>query len=385
MPGVLQAVWALSIAMAALSCGVMTALIVARFVRQQRDRDLPARSVQLTLDFLGYGKGGTDLPHLHAGNRHDRDLIMKTALDVSRALDDEGCRRLVRLLRGASLDAYYRRAAVRGHVPDRVAAIELLRLFRDPETVGTLKRLEGSPSFRICVAAFRTRLEIGDSPDLASVLALIERPQGGRSLSLFKIVESCTHANLPIALALLAAGLPREAQVMVLKAIGTSRSSMALTAITRSANDMDPEVRAASITALRALGAPGITPWFVAALHDFDWRVRLKAVEGLGQYGEAKDRASIEPLLNDSVWWIRLRAGEALQRLEKPKAAPSAAGKLGRVRKPGLKAVAKKSIPPKVRVGASTKGALAKTVAIATAKPREPRRRPSEGRQRAAS
>ena len=59
-----------------------------------------------------------------------------------------------------------------------------------------------------------------------------------------------------------------------------------------------------------------MAPWFVAALGDFDWRVRLKAVEGLGQYGGPENRANIEPLLNDSVWWIRFRAGEALQRLQ---------------------------------------------------------------------
>ena len=133
MPGVLQAVWALSIVLAFLSCGVMTGLVIARLARQQRDRDLPARSVQLTLDLRGYGKGEAAPPHLRTGSRHDCDLIMKTALDVSRAFEGEALERLVGLLRKASLDAYYRRAAVRGHVPDRVAAIELLRMFRDSE------------------------------------------------------------------------------------------------------------------------------------------------------------------------------------------------------------------------------------------------------------
>lgn len=161
----------------------------------------------------------------------------------------------------------------------------------------------------------RTAIDLGHPPDLESVLKLARRPEGANSLMLFKIVEASVHANLPVALALLAAGLPRNSQVMVLKAIGTSRSPMAFTAITRSANDMDAEVRAAAITALRALGGAGIVPWLVTALRDADWRVRLKAVEGLGQFGSSGDCASIEPLLNDSVWWIRFRAGEAMQRL----------------------------------------------------------------------
>ncbi len=369
MPGLLQAVWTLSIVLAALSCGVMTALVVARLVRQQRDRDLPARSIQLTLGLLGYCKGEAGPPRLHTRSRHDCDLVMKTALDVARALEGPALDRLVELMRKASLDAYYRRAAVRGHVPDRVAAVELLRMFRDPETSRILRQLEASPSFRVCAAALRTRIEIGDLPDLASVLKLVELPQGGRSLSLFKIVEACVHANLPVALALLAAGLPREAQVMVLKAVGTSRSPMAFTAITRSANDMDPEVRAASITALRALGAPGIAPWLVAALRDADWRVRLKAVEGLGQYGDAQDRAGIEPLLNDSVWWIRFRAAEALQRLEKAGAVVEAPGKRKRPAKSGLKVVAAKTASPKGRVKAPAKAPAVKPASVAKAKP----------------
>ncbi len=316
MSSVLQAVWSLSFVLATLSFGVMAALIVARLVRQRRDRQLPARSVKLILDLLAYSKGEIDAPHLKTNSRHDRDLILKTALDVARALNGDALQRLVGLMRTASLDVHYRRLAVRGHIPDRVAAIENLRMFRDEETARTLKHLQDSTSFRICVAAMRTSIEIGDPPDLAAVLKLVERPEGARSLALFKIVETCVHANLPVALAFLAAGLPRESQVMTLKAIGTSRSPMAFTAITRSTNDMDPEVRAGAITALRALGAPGTAPWFIAALRDVDWRVRLKAVEGLGQCGGSEDRASIEPLLNDSVWWIRFRAGEALQRVQ---------------------------------------------------------------------
>jgi hypothetical protein len=349
----------LSVILAASSCGVMAALVVARLVRQQRDDKLPARSIQLTVDFLAYAKGEIGPPRLRPRSRHDCDLVMMTALDVTRALEGVALERLAGLMRSASLDRYYRRAAVRGQGPGRVAAIEFLRMFRDPETIRILREIGGSSSLRICVAALRTRIEVGDIPDLGVVLKLVEHPRGGRSLSLFKIVEACVHANLPVALALLAAGLPREAQVMVLKAIGTSRSPMALTAITRSANDLDPEVRAASITALRALGAPGSAHWFVAALRDADWRVRLKAVEGLGQHGAAADRASIEPLLNDSVWWIRFRAGEALQRLESAASlAEKSPAKRRRVGKTALTvATTKAGAPSSANTSAQTAGA----------------------------
>ena len=315
MLGALQAIWWLSVALAALSCGVLASLIVARLARGKRDRDLPARSVQLTLDLLAHAKGEAPAPRLIVGNRRECDFLMRTAIDVSRALQGEYLDRLRRLLRSACLDVYYRRAAMRGHIPDRVVAVEFLYMFGDPETSCILTRLQTSSTFRICIAALRTGIALGEIPELQTVLNLAERPEGGRSLSLFKVVEASVHANLPIALALLATGQQRDAQVMVLKAIGTSRSPMALTAITRSASDIDPEVRAAAITALRAFGSRMSAPLFITALSDPDWRVRLKAVEGLGQFGEPEDRALIAPLLDDSVWWIRFRAEEAIRQL----------------------------------------------------------------------
>ncbi len=316
MSGALQVIWSASLVLAALSCGVMTALIAARLIRQQRDRDLPAQSVNLTLGLLAYTKGEGETPRLNTRSRHSCDLIMHTALDVSRTLDVEARGRLVQMLRNAYLDAYYRRAAVRGQERDRVNAIELLRMFSDLDTLSLLQKLQDSASFRVSVAAMRTSIEVGDPPRLEAVLKLAERPEGSNSLMLFKVFEASVHASVPAALGALAAGLPRNSQVMMLKALGTSRSPMAFTAITRSTNDMDAEVRAAAITALRAHGSRKVTPWLVAALRDQDWRVRLKAVEGLGQYGSASDCASIEPLLNDSVWWIRFRANEAVERLK---------------------------------------------------------------------
>ena len=177
MSGVLQAVWSLSFVLAALSCGVMAALIVARLIRQRRDYELPARSVKLTLDILAYSKGEINSLHLEANRRSDCDLVLKTALDVAQALEGEPLQRLVGLMRSAALDVYYRRAAVRGHIPDRVAAIEMLRLFGDAETLRSLKQLQDSNSFRICVAAMRTSIEIGEPPDLGAVLKLVERPR----------------------------------------------------------------------------------------------------------------------------------------------------------------------------------------------------------------
>jgi hypothetical protein len=312
----LQLVWTLSIALAALSLVSMTVLIGARLVRQHRDRGLLERRKQLSSELLRYALSGGDWPVFPARTRRDRALAIQTALDTSSLLNEEARARVSDALRRVSIDARLRDATRRGRVPDRVAALEALRLFPGPATSRSLEVAQTSPIFRICLAALRTRVELGDLPDLATVLRLCERPEGGRSLSLFKIIEACVRSDLPGALLLLTPELPSKARIMLLKALGASGSWAAFRDIASASLDQDPEIRAASLTALRALGIPAATTIFVAATRDPDWQVRLKAVEGIGQLGKPQDRPSIEPLLNDAVWWIRFRADEALRRLD---------------------------------------------------------------------
>jgi hypothetical protein len=314
--GALQSVWTLSIALAALSLVSMTALIVARLVRMHREKGLIERRKHLSSDLLRYALLGGSLPVVPVRTQHERAIAIQTALDAFSILDEEARGRVSDMLRAVALDDRILKSARRGRIPDRIAAIEALRLFPGAATHASLEEAQASPVFRICLAALRTRVELGDLPDLASVFRLTERPEGGRSLSLFKIVEACVRADITGALNLLTPDLSSKARIMLLKALGATGSWAAFRDIGSASLDSDPEVRAAALTALRAMAAPAAVPIFVAAARDPDWQVRLKAVEGIGQLGAPPDRPSIEPLLNDPVWWIRFRADEALRRLD---------------------------------------------------------------------
>jgi len=316
VPVALQIVWTLSIALAALSLACFAALVGARIFRQHRDKGLIERRKDLTSELLRYALSGGERPTVPVRTQHQRDAVTQIALDAFSILDDKTRARITDVLCEVSLDVALRRTARRGGIPRRVAAIEALRLFPGLATRRSLEEAQASPTFRICLAALRTSVELGDPPDLGKTLKLTERPEGGRSLALFKIVEACVRADLPVALRHLTAGQPPEARIMLLKAIGATGSWAAFRDIANASIDPDPEVRAAALTALRAMGAPAALPIFTAATHDPNWQVRLKAVEGIGQLGKCDDRASIESLLNDPVWWIRFRADEALHRLD---------------------------------------------------------------------
>lgn len=316
MPSALQIVWSLSIALATLSLMSLTALIGARIVRQHRDRRLIERRKNLTSELLRYALSEGEHPVVPVRTQHQRDTVTQIALDAFSIIDDKARARIRDVLCKVSLDASLRRGARRGRIPQRIAAIEALRLFPGLATRRTLEQAQASSKFRICLAALRTSVELGDLPDMGTILKLTDRPEGGRSLSLFKIVAACVRADLPVALSHLTRGQPPKARIMLLKAIGATGSWAAFRDIANASNDPDPEVRAAALTALRAMAAPAALPVFTAATHDPDWQVRLKAVEGIGQLGKREDRVSIETLLNDPVWWIRFRADEALHRLD---------------------------------------------------------------------
>lgn len=316
MPSALQIVWTLSIALATLSLVSLTALIGARIFRQHRDKCLIERRKHLTSELLRYALSGGGHPVVPVRAQYQRDIVTQIALDAFSILDDKARARITDVLCKVSLDASLRRAARRGRIPRRIAALEALRLFPGLATRRSLEQAQASSKFRICLAALRTRVELGDLPDLVKTLKLTQRPEGGRSLVLFKIVEACVRADLPVALRHLTPGQPPEARIMLLKAIGATGSWAAFRDIANASIDPDPEVRAAALTALRAMAAPAALPIFTAATHDPNWQVRLKAVEGIGQLGKREDRASIESLLNDPVWWIRFRADEALHRLD---------------------------------------------------------------------
>ena len=312
----LPVVWTSSIGLAVLSLASLAVLIGARLYRQQRDARLGVLRKKTASDLVHYALSGGGLPSIPVRTRHERDTAIKIALDAFGIMDEQARARLTHALSSVALDTCVRQAARRGSTPRRIAALEALRLFPGPATRACLEEAQASPSFRICLAALRTRVELGDLPDLDGVLMLTERPEGGRSLSLFRIVEACVRADLPAALVRLTSAPSPRARIMLLKAIGATGSWAAFRDVAGASLDPDPEVRAAALIALRVMAAPAALAIFAAAIEDPDWQVRLKAVEGIGQLGKPQDRPIVEKLLSDPVWWIRFRADEALRRLD---------------------------------------------------------------------
>src|SRR5262245_34356743 len=139
----------LSIALTALSIVSMAVLVGARIMRQHRDKGLLERRKHLSSTLMSYALFGGAAPAIPIHTRHERAIAVQTALDALSILDEDARARISDALRKVSLDIRLRKAARRGRVPDRIAALEALRLFPGPETHSVLEEAQTSTIFRI--------------------------------------------------------------------------------------------------------------------------------------------------------------------------------------------------------------------------------------------
>lgn len=76
-------------------------------------------------------------------------------------------------------------------------------------------------------------------------------------------------------------------------------------------SDPDPDVRAAAVQSLGAVGGELAAECASTLLRDPVWYVRVQAARTLGQLQSTKDAAAVAALLSDTEWWVRTAAKDA--------------------------------------------------------------------------
>lgn len=206
-----------------------------------------------------------------------------------------------------------------------------------------------SGSSRVRLAAAEALADFGDPASLAALHGVLDDPNEDVRLSAALALAQAGHA-------------PPVSELVKTLGIGTSEHSMLVVGLFREiANETpdqiralvedpgsSPEVKAAAIEALTALGDPGLVPVITRLAIDTDehaeelprylralgrfghpaaapaiveamdsavWWVRAAAAEAAGRIGLAELSARLTTLLDDESWWVRFRAGEALFQL----------------------------------------------------------------------
>lgn len=82
------------------------------------------------------------------------------------------------------------------------------------------------------------------------------------------------------------------------------------------AHSKSAAIRNACIKALSAFGDAEDEHTLIIALNDYDWVVRLSAIEGLEKIGSQACLEAIVKATGDDEWWIRRNAAQALVRID---------------------------------------------------------------------
>ncbi len=199
----LTVIWLSALGLSVLAMGALAALVAARLQRAHLEKLHLALRARMSQELVRYAMGGGDRPKLARFRPSERRMLVEAGLDAALLMQGPAQERLVAYFRDIGLDKRLRRQARRGHLRARLAAVEALRLFADPETIAVLRRVLRSREMRIWVTALRTLTDLGAAPDILDLLRLIERPGAGKSHVVYEVIAERARANLSEALSAL--------------------------------------------------------------------------------------------------------------------------------------------------------------------------------------
>lgn len=316
----LQLIWLVSLALAAAALVWMTALILARLLRERADRRRAHdRAViqQVWLDLLaGHGDAVGRLRQVRGRAR----LMAESLLEVVALVRGAERERLIATLQAFDVDSVFRRRLLRGSAAGRLAAAEALSIFPGEAGVAALRRaLVATRSGELRVALMRSLSDLSAPPGLNEVLGDVRGRRASESLLYLPLLGRLV-ANRPMEglQAFGDGGTVGPARVLLAEALGASGDFRVLQPLCFAAAAPDEELRIAAVRGLAALGHPAAEQAILAALDDPVWMVRAAACEAAGRIGLRSAIAALARQLDDSVWWVRFRAGEALAALGAP-------------------------------------------------------------------
>lgn len=328
----LWTLWYASLALAALSVGVMLLLVLRRTVQQRLDQRLEALRGATSAALLAYVDGSAQVEDVRrsANGRVDivsdlvfqmRDLVrgQDSARLVEVARNLGGLERTVRLLRR-------RNPAVRADATHRLA---IYGADAAPLLHGLLH--DRSDSVRMVAAVELTNL--GLAPSLRMLADALRIGDAVYSEDHRRIFRPAAAADPVEAVMMLEdEWTPEAVRLLLLDGLAQAGALQALSVMNAQAQHGSPAVRAEALRALATLGHPAAAPVVLEALHDPNWWVRAQAANAARRIGIVEAIAPLTALLDDKQWWVRFRAAEALCALGSPgeSALREAAKRLGR-------------------------------------------------------
>ncbi|MBD3680030.1 MAG: HEAT repeat domain-containing protein [Rhodobacteraceae bacterium] len=307
--------WAVSVALSAISIMVMCGLIVVRVVSLKstetalsEERALAARLIK----FTGVGDEEAMLSILKASQPK---TVIKVAFDFMQMVRGEEAEKVRAVLQRSGLPDYIRRQLRSSRVSMRVHAAELLQLFPAPSTRTALLRALRDAHPEVRLAAAIGLLKLGYQDRLRDLLELVG-PTAQHSARVFEMFNNAPPQAYSELLKI--AADPRMDDFVrseAIRAMATKGDLSFLAALKKLSTDASPVVAAAAVEALGRLGHPTGVSDIRRALESDIWELRAAAAEAMGRGGFYMFAHELGSLLHDPEWVVQYAAAKALARL----------------------------------------------------------------------
>ncbi|RIX26997.1 HEAT repeat domain-containing protein [Sphingomonas edaphi] len=305
--------WDISLALAALSLAIMTALVVGRFITERRRRNILEQRKLLMPLLLG-GKKRTALTELAV----PKWLLAALSVELVQLVRGDERAQIAAAATDAGAAAELQRQARRGSARKRASAVEALAYFHDDKSSETLALALSDKSPDVRLAAAMALAESGRAPAaerLMETLGLGVSENSMLIVSLFQKIAAYRPAEIRDLILL--PTVPNSVKAAAIDALSASQDYGLVKTINELALRTDPSSEDLP-RFLRALGAfshPGGAPAVRHCLSAPTWWVRAAAAEAAGRIGMSDTAFKLGEMLSDPDWWVRFRAGEALVRL----------------------------------------------------------------------
>lgn len=253
-------------------------------------------------------------PVLVAYLRKNMILAVDLFSELTELIRGHNRTRIEELCRDAGMDKWLQSRLRSSRSDARRIAAESLRLFADAESISALETALDDRATEVRLTAAISLAELNVLPSVATVLEKIVEPQQHQTLQFQRLFESLSRTRplemLEIAQGTLGCSFARPIAIRALAGVGRSDLGPQFAALIV---DADPEVRAAALDGVAALGYLAAQPQIRAALSDDVSFVRVRAIECVRRLDLQELAPIIANLSQDANWWTRFRAEETLR------------------------------------------------------------------------
>ncbi|MDG2527327.1 HEAT repeat domain-containing protein [Caulobacter endophyticus] len=315
----LTLIWVVALVLIGAALAWMTALIVARFVKEARASDRAADRKVIIQSLSGLLRGQPDVAATLSPFVQRPEVLAEAILDFQGLIRGADQERAMSALKALGLVEALEQRIAHGSRDERLTSVEALAALGGEEVRAALRRAIRSKDPNVRMAAIKGLADAGSPPTPSRLLDYV----GTGELTPSRVYAEMMRQAVAAApadglLALQRQDLDPLMRGIVLDALGRSGSYEAVPALAAAAADPDPNVRTAAVRGLGRLQHPAAAPPLAAALSDPAWTVRSAGAEAVGAAGLARLAPQVAALLDDPEWWVRFRAGDALRRLGRP-------------------------------------------------------------------